>query len=55
MKSDNIIGLACNSSLKEDIEKLVKLTFETFGEIDVLVPNLAVSTHVGSILDISET
>ena len=46
--------MACNSSLKEDIEKLVKLTYETFGDIDVLVPNLAVSTHVGSILEITE-
>lgn len=48
------IGFPCNSSVKSDLEKLMNFTIEKFKKIDILVPNLAVSTHMGSILDISE-
>lgn len=41
-------AIACNISNKEELERLVALTKETFGNIDVLVCNAAVNPHYGA-------
>ncbi|MBC6982705.1 SDR family oxidoreductase [Caulobacter sp. 17J80-11] len=49
-------ALACpaNISSKEDLQRLVETTVQTFGMIDVLVCNAASNPHYGSILDIED-
>ena len=46
--------MPCDSSKKEDIIKLVEFTVKNFKQIDILVPNMAISTHMGSILEVPE-
>jgi dehydrogenase/reductase SDR family protein 4 len=36
------------------LDRLIDFTVQTFKSIDVLVPNVAVSTHFGPLMDISE-
>lgn len=46
-------GFVCHAGKIEDIKKLVKFVADKFGRLDVLVPNAAVSTHVGHSIDMA--
>jgi dehydrogenase/reductase SDR family protein 4 len=49
-----IEGMAVNVGSKEHRAKLVQLIKEKYGKLDVLVPNVASSTHLGDQMAISE-
>ena len=56
LKRDNLshLGLTCHVGKEEDRRNLIQQTLDTFGKIDILVSNVAVSPHFGRIVDISE-
>ena len=41
----------CHVGKKEDRTRLIEETLKKYGRLDYLVPNAAVSTHMGSFLD----
>ncbi|XP_007250275.2 dehydrogenase/reductase SDR family member 4 [Astyanax mexicanus] len=53
LRSENIqvIGTSCNVGIEQDREKLISLTLEKCGGIDILVSNAAVNPFFGNILD----
>ncbi|XP_027893124.1 dehydrogenase/reductase SDR family member 4 isoform X2 [Xiphophorus couchianus] len=53
-QSIRVIGTTCNVGKGEDREKLVQLTMEQYGGIDILVSNAAVNPFVGNMLDSTE-
>jgi dehydrogenase/reductase SDR family protein 4 len=54
LKDYSVEGHICNVGKKEERQKLIKHIGDKHGRIDVLVPNVASSTHVGIALEISE-
>ena len=48
------IGIPCNISYKEELEKLVSETRAAWGQVDSLVCNAAVNPYYGSSLDIPD-
>lgn len=53
-QSIRVTGTTCNVGKGEDREKLVQLTMEQYGGIDILVSNAAVNPFFGNILDSTE-
>ncbi|XP_034532283.1 dehydrogenase/reductase SDR family member 4 isoform X2 [Notolabrus celidotus] len=53
-ESIQVTGTTCNVDKEEDREKLVQMTLDQFGGIDILVSNAAVNPFFGNILDTSE-
>lgn len=53
-QSIRVTGTTCNVGKGEDREKLVQLTMEQCGGIDILVSNAAVNPFFGNILDSTE-
>lgn len=53
LRSENIqvTGTSCNVGIEQDREKLISLTLEKCGGIDILVSNAAVNPFFGNILD----
>lgn len=47
-------GFVSHAGKAEDIKRLITFIKDKYGRLDVLVPNAAVSTHVGFSLDMSE-
>ena len=56
LQKDNLIhlGVTCHVGKEEDRKNLIDKTIKKFGKIDILVSNVAVNPHFGSIVDISE-
>ncbi|KAM9827526.1 dehydrogenase/reductase SDR family member 4 [Neosynchiropus ocellatus] len=56
LQSQNIqvIGTVCNVGKKEDRDKLVQMTLDHYGGIDILVSNAAVNPFFGNTLDATE-
>ncbi|KAI4876628.1 hypothetical protein NFI96_020562 [Prochilodus magdalenae] len=56
LRSENIqvTGTSCNVGNKEDREKLINMTLEQCGGIDILVSNAAVNPFFGNILESTE-
>mmetsp|Transcript_22503 Transcript_22503/g.30897 ORF Transcript_22503/g.30897 Transcript_22503/m.30897 type:complete len:123 (+) Transcript_22503:27-395(+) len=54
LKDYKVIGMPCNVAKKEDREKLLALVEEKFKKLDILVPNVAASTHFGPQMNITE-
>jgi dehydrogenase/reductase SDR family protein 4 len=48
-KDGKALAVACEMSNKEDLEKLVQKTLDTFGRIDAVVANVAVNPGMGPI------
>lgn len=48
------VGFVCHVANKEQRDKLYTFIKETYGRLDVLVLNAAVSTHFGSLFDTTE-
>ena len=57
LKRDNLphLGVTCHVGKEEDRKNLIQQTLNTFGKIDILVSNVAVSPHFGGIISISES
>ncbi|XP_052003914.1 dehydrogenase/reductase SDR family member 4-like [Xyrauchen texanus] len=53
-KNIQVIGTTCNVGNAEDREKLITMTVEQFGGVDILVSNAAVNPFIGNILDSTE-
>ncbi|KAM6959606.1 dehydrogenase/reductase SDR family member 4 [Tautogolabrus adspersus] len=53
-QSIQVTGTTCNVGKEEDREKLVQLTLDQCGGIDILVSNAAVNPFFGNIMDTSE-
>ncbi|XP_063043106.1 dehydrogenase/reductase SDR family member 4 [Engraulis encrasicolus] len=53
-KNIQVTGTICNIGKSEDREKLVQLTVEQCGGVDILVNNAAVNPYFGSIMDSTE-
>lgn len=49
------MGCAANVGKKEDLQRLVKLAKDTYGQVDVLVSNAAVNPAAGLILDMPDS
>lgn len=49
-----VTGTTCNVGIGEDREKLVELTLQKYGGIDILVSNAAVNPFFGNTLDSTE-
>ncbi len=49
------VGFVCHVGSKEQRLKLLEFIEKTYGRLDVLVLNAAVSTHFGSLFDTTET
>ena len=47
-------GCVCHVSKKDHRQNLFNFIKEKFGRLDILVPNAAVSTHFGTVLEITE-
>ena len=47
-------GIVCHVGKKEDRSKLINETLQKYGQIDYLVPNAAVSTHMGTFIDAND-
>ena len=47
-------GVVCHAGKAEDRKKLLDHVAKNYGRIDVLVPNVAVSTFFGNFLDMNE-
>jgi len=47
-------GTVCNVGVDADRQKLVKMTLEKFGKIDMLISNAGINPHYGSLLDVSD-
>ncbi|CAD8115834.1 unnamed protein product [Paramecium primaurelia] len=46
-------GYACHAGKIEDLQKMIQFIKEKYGRLDILVPNAAVSTHFGFVLDMT--
>ncbi|RXN21536.1 dehydrogenase reductase SDR family member 4-like protein [Labeo rohita] len=53
-KNLKVIGTTCNVGKAEDRDKLVNMTIEQCGGVDILVSNAAVNPFFGNILDSTE-
>ncbi|XP_059384040.1 dehydrogenase/reductase SDR family member 4 [Carassius carassius] len=53
-KDIKVIGTTCNVGKTEDRDKLVNMTIEQCGGVDILVSNAAVNPFFGNILDSTE-
>lgn len=53
-QSIQVTGTTCNVGIREDREKLVQLTLDQCGGIDILVSNAAVNPFFGSVMDSTE-
>nr|AAH56583.1 Zgc:65987 [Danio rerio] len=53
-KNIKVIGTTCNVGIAEDREKLINMTVEQCGGVDILVSNAAVNPFFGNILDSTE-
>ncbi|XP_029026199.1 dehydrogenase/reductase SDR family member 4 [Betta splendens] len=53
-RSVQVTGTTCNVGIGEDREKLVKMTLDKCGAIDILVSNAAVNPFFGNIMDSTE-
>ncbi|XP_060886683.1 dehydrogenase/reductase SDR family member 4 [Labrus mixtus] len=53
-QSIQVTGTTCNVGMEEDREKLVQLTLDQCGGIDILVSNAAVNPFFGNIMETSE-
>ncbi|XP_056318775.1 dehydrogenase/reductase SDR family member 4 [Danio aesculapii] len=53
-KNIKVIGTTCNVGKAEDREKLINMTVEKCGGVDILVSNAAVNPFFGNILDSTE-
>ncbi|XP_029944359.1 dehydrogenase/reductase SDR family member 4 [Salarias fasciatus] len=53
-QSIQVIGTTCNVGKGEDREKLVQMTLDKYGGIDILVSNAAVNPFFGNMLDSTE-
>ncbi|XP_067256561.1 dehydrogenase/reductase SDR family member 4 isoform X1 [Chanodichthys erythropterus] len=53
-KNIQVIGTTCNVGKAEDREKLINMTVEQCGGVDILVSNAAVNPFFGNILDSTE-
>lgn len=53
-QSIQVTGTTCNVGIGEDREKLVQLTLDQCGGIDILVSNAAVNPFFGSVMDSTE-
>lgn len=53
-KNIKVIGTTCNVGKAEDREKLINMTVEQCGGVDILVSNAAVNPFFGNILDSTE-
>ncbi|XP_046870062.1 dehydrogenase/reductase SDR family member 4 isoform X2 [Hypomesus transpacificus] len=56
LQSENIqvTGTTCNVGISEDRERLVNMTVEKCGGVDILVSNAAVNPYFGNIMDSTE-
>lgn len=56
LQSQNIqvTGTTCNVGIGEDREKLIEVTLQKYGGIDILVSNAAVNPYFGNTLDSTE-
>lgn len=52
---NQIAGTVCHVGNEEDREKLIKLTLDQFGGIDILVSNVAVNPYFGPIMDMQQS
>jgi dehydrogenase/reductase SDR family protein 4 len=46
-------GYACHAGKIEDLEKMIEYIKGKYNRLDVLVPNAAVSTHFGPVLEMT--
>lgn len=53
-QSIQVTGTTCNVGKAEDREKLVDLTLQTYGGVDILVSNAAVNPFFGNTMDSTE-
>lgn len=53
-KDIKVIGTTCNVGKAEDRDKLIKMTIEQCGGVDILVSNAAVNPFFGNILESTE-
>lgn len=53
-QSIQVIGTTCNVGKGEDRERLVQMTLDQYGGIDILVSNAAVNPFFGNMLDSTE-
>ncbi|XP_073692396.1 dehydrogenase/reductase SDR family member 4 [Garra rufa] len=53
-KNIKVIGTTCNVGKAEDRDKLINMTIEKCGGVDILVSNAAVNPFFGNILDSTE-
>jgi dehydrogenase/reductase SDR family member 4 len=53
-KFGKVEGFACNVAKREERLKIVDHIKQKYGKLDVLVPNVAVSSHFGSQFEITE-
>ncbi|ROI46734.1 Dehydrogenase/reductase SDR family member 4 [Anabarilius grahami] len=53
-KNIQVIGTTCNVGMAEDREKLINMTVEQCGGVDILVSNAAVNPFFGNILESTE-
>lgn len=53
-QSVDVIGTTCNVGKGEDREKLVQMTLDQYGGIDILVSNAAVNPYFGNTMDSTE-
>mmetsp|Transcript_8500 Transcript_8500/g.6039 ORF Transcript_8500/g.6039 Transcript_8500/m.6039 type:complete len:104 (+) Transcript_8500:79-390(+) len=54
LKDYKVQGIACNVGKAEEREKLLAAIESKYGKLDVLVPNVAASTHFGPQMNITE-
>lgn len=52
---NQVIGTVCHVGNAEHRDKLINLTLEHFGSIDILVSNVAVNPYFGTIIDMQES
>lgn len=50
----NAVGIACDVSSRDELDRLVTRTLETFSKIDILVCNAGVAPHMGPIASASD-
>jgi dehydrogenase/reductase SDR family protein 4 len=48
-------GFVCDASKSEDRKNLIKFTVDKYGGIDILVPNAAIASRLGSFLGTTES
>lgn len=50
----DVSGIVCHVGNEDHLERLVKLTVEQYGGIDIFVSNAATNPHIGKMLDCSK-